>query len=119
MNKLGIYLDLIVFVLQKEETNAFKSLGTGNRIATVLFYMSDVSQGGATVFPSIRVSLWPRKGSAAFWFNLFESGEGDYLTRHAACPVLAGTKWGEWYIIKEHHKNEFLTQQRLLLQILM
>lgn len=26
--------------LQKEETNAFKSLGTGNRIATVLFYVS-------------------------------------------------------------------------------
>lgn len=25
---------------RKEETNAFKSLGTGNRIATVLFYVS-------------------------------------------------------------------------------
>ncbi|GAB0097676.1 Prolyl 4-hydroxylase, alpha subunit [Sergentomyia squamirostris] len=78
---------------RKEETNAFKSLGTGNRIATVLFYMSDVSQGGATVFPSIRTALWPKKGTAAFWHNLFASGEGDYQTRHAACPVLAGTKW--------------------------
>uniref|UniRef100_A0A6B2EEH2 procollagen-proline 4-dioxygenase n=1 Tax=Phlebotomus kandelakii TaxID=1109342 RepID=A0A6B2EEH2_9DIPT len=78
---------------RKEETNAFKSLGTGNRIATVLFYMSDVSQGGATVFPSIRTALWPKKGTAAFWYNLFASGEGDYETRHAACPVLAGTKW--------------------------
>lgn len=26
-------------MLQKEEKNAFKSLGTGNRIATVLFYV--------------------------------------------------------------------------------
>ena len=29
-----------------------------------------------------------------FWFNLKKSGDGDYSTRHAACPVLAGTKWG-------------------------
>lgn len=78
---------------RKEERNAFKSLGTGNRIATVLFYMSDVPQGGATVFPTLKVTLWPRKGSAAFWHNLYPNGEGDFLTRHAACPVLTGSKW--------------------------
>ncbi|EEZ97484.1 Prolyl 4-hydroxylase subunit alpha-2-like Protein [Tribolium castaneum] len=78
---------------RRDERNAFKSLGTGNRIATVLFYMSDVEQGGATVFPSIQVSLWPQKGSAAFWYNLHPSGDGDKMTRHAACPVLTGSKW--------------------------
>ncbi|CAG0885523.1 unnamed protein product [Darwinula stevensoni] len=57
--------------------------------------MSDVSAGGATVFPELRLSLWPQKGSSAFWFNLHKSGEGDMKTRHAACPVLAGSKWGE------------------------
>lgn len=35
------------------------------------------------------------QGSAVFWYNLFPSGEGDYSTRHAACPVLVGNKWGE------------------------
>ncbi|XP_032454381.1 prolyl 4-hydroxylase subunit alpha-1 isoform X2 [Nasonia vitripennis] len=78
---------------RREEKNAFKSLGTGNRIATVLYYMSDVEQGGGTVFTKINISLWPKKGSAAFWYNLKPNGEGDYKTRHAACPVLTGSKW--------------------------
>lgn len=56
--------------------------------------MSDVEQGGGTVFTAINISLWPRKGSAAFWYNLKPNGEGDFKTRHAACPVLTGSKWG-------------------------
>uniref|UniRef100_A0A8C5QCQ9 Prolyl 4-hydroxylase subunit alpha-1 n=1 Tax=Leptobrachium leishanense TaxID=445787 RepID=A0A8C5QCQ9_9ANUR len=78
---------------RKDEPDAFKELGTGNRIATWLFYMSDVEAGGATVFPEVGAAVYPRKGSAVFWYNLFESGEGDYSTRHAACPVLVGNKW--------------------------
>uniref|UniRef100_A0A8C2LJZ9 Prolyl 4-hydroxylase subunit alpha-1 n=1 Tax=Cricetulus griseus TaxID=10029 RepID=A0A8C2LJZ9_CRIGR len=78
---------------RKDEPDAFQELGTGNRIATWLFYMSDVSAGGATVFPEVGASVWPKKGTAVFWYNLFASGEGDYSTRHAACPVLVGNKW--------------------------
>ncbi|XP_061754578.1 prolyl 4-hydroxylase subunit alpha-2-like isoform X2 [Nerophis ophidion] len=79
--------------LKKGEPDAFKRLGTGNRVATFLNYMSDVEAGGATVFPDFGAVIQPKKGTAVFWYNLFKSGEGDYRTRHAACPVLVGSKW--------------------------
>ncbi|XP_050664942.1 prolyl 4-hydroxylase subunit alpha-1-like [Leptidea sinapis] len=65
----------------------------GNRIATVLFYMSDVAQGGATVFTELGLCVFPVKGAAVFWMNLHRSGAEDLATRHAACPVLLGSKW--------------------------
>ncbi|XP_073426029.1 prolyl 4-hydroxylase subunit alpha-2 isoform X2 [Dendrobates tinctorius] len=84
---------------RKEEPDVFKRLGTGNRVATFLNYMSDVQSGGATVFPDFGAAIYPRKGTAVFWYNLFKSGEGDYRTRHAACPVLVGSKWvsNKWF----------------------
>lgn len=71
----------------------FTSLGTGNRIATFLAYMSNVEAGGGTVFTQVGTTLFPSKGDAAFWWNLKRSGDGDDSTRHAGCPVLVGSKW--------------------------
>lgn len=71
----------------------------GNRILTVIFYMSDVEAGGGTVFMSTGTRLWPEKGAAGVWYNLRPDGSGDGETKHAACPVLTGTKWvaNKWF----------------------
>lgn len=56
--------------------------------------MTDVEQGGDTVFPYINASVPPQRGAALFWHNFHEDGHPDYSTRHAACPVVVGNKWG-------------------------
>ncbi|KAJ2950102.1 hypothetical protein O0L34_g11444 [Tuta absoluta] len=81
------------FDFARKFENAFKERFQGNRIATVLFYMSEVAQGGATVFTELGLSVFPVKNAALYWMNLHPSGEGDLSTRHAACPVLRGSKW--------------------------
>lgn len=57
--------------------------------------MSEVKSGGATVFPYLDVAVQPVRGAAVFWYNIHESGELDFHTRHGACPVLYGNKWSK------------------------
>ncbi|KAH8280052.1 hypothetical protein KR018_002265 [Drosophila ironensis] len=65
----------------------------GDRIATVLFYLTDVEQGGATAFPNIQKVVFPQRGAAVMWYNLLDDGTPDERTLHAACPVIVGSKW--------------------------
>ncbi|CAI4231813.1 unnamed protein product [Auanema sp. JU1783] len=90
---LGGHYDPHYDFARKEEKNAFKNLNTGNRIATVLFYMSQPEKGGATVFNHLNTAVFPSMHDALFWYNLKRNGDGDLRTRHAACPVLLGVKW--------------------------
>uniref|UniRef100_A0A1A9WN31 procollagen-proline 4-dioxygenase n=1 Tax=Glossina brevipalpis TaxID=37001 RepID=A0A1A9WN31_9MUSC len=76
-----------------ENTYFTDTYSQGDRIVTVLFYMSDVEQGGNTVFPYMRTVVSPKKGTALVWYNLNNKLIGDWRTQHAACPVLVGSKW--------------------------
>ncbi|XP_064116840.1 prolyl 4-hydroxylase subunit alpha-1-like [Macrobrachium nipponense] len=64
-----------------------------NRMATFLIYLTDVQQGGATVFPWLGFGVRPRQGMGLLWYNLSPAGERDDRLEHAACPVLFGDKW--------------------------
>ncbi|XP_034486712.1 prolyl 4-hydroxylase subunit alpha-2-like [Drosophila innubila] len=63
------------------------------RVATVLFYFTEVEQGGGTVFPKLQQIFNPQPGMAVFWYNLHDDGTPNNKTLHGACPVLVGSKW--------------------------
>jgi prolyl 4-hydroxylase len=66
---------------------------TGDRILTFMFYMSDVTAGGYTSFTNVGIAARPMKGSAVFWFNLYEDGYTDEpVSQHGGCPVILGRK---------------------------
>ncbi|KAL3111252.1 hypothetical protein niasHT_014306 [Heterodera trifolii] len=65
----------------------------GNRIATVLFYLTQPHDGGYTIFTDMNIGIEPTEHDALFWYNLRSDGSVDPRTRHAACPVLSGFKW--------------------------
>ncbi|NXH71939.1 P4HA3 hydroxylase, partial [Hydrobates tethys] len=75
---------------------------SGNRIATVMIYLSTVEAGGSTAFIYANFSVPVVKNAALFWWNLRRNGDGDGDTLHAGCPVLAGDKWVANKWIHEH-----------------
>ncbi|XP_075254210.1 prolyl 4-hydroxylase subunit alpha-1-like isoform X2 [Convolutriloba macropyga] len=66
--------------------------GWSNRLITMVVYLSDVLEGGNTVFPKLDIAVAPRKGSAVVWENLRSDGTPYEETLHAGCPVLIGSK---------------------------
>jgi prolyl 4-hydroxylase len=93
---------------RETEPNSFDEW-RGNRILTAIYYIGDVLAGGYTVFPELGIKVEPTKNSVGLWYNLLASGDGDYRTRHAACPVLTGSKWvaNKWFHIRgqEFHRR--------------
>lgn len=65
----------------------------GQRIGTLIMYLSDVESGGATVFPNIGLEVQPQKGAALFFSYMCEHGKLDFQSLHGGSPVLAGEKW--------------------------
>ncbi len=82
--------------------------GKKNRFATVFWYLTDVEDGGHTIFPragglppmnnfadcSRGLKVKPQKGKVIIFYSLDASGTRDDLSLHGACPVGEGNvKW--------------------------
>ncbi len=64
----------------------------GQRIATVLIYLNDCAEGGHTSFPTVGLSVKPKKGTALVFFPCKADGTPDTRTLHAALPAV-DEKW--------------------------
>ena len=63
----------------------------GQRLATLVMYLQEPAQGGATTFPDIGLEVAPKRGSAVFFS--YERPDPATRTLHGGAPVLAGEKW--------------------------
>ncbi|CAN1141398.1 Probable prolyl 4-hydroxylase 9 [Linum perenne] len=77
------------------------------RVASFLLYLTNVEEGGETMFPyengtripgydykqCIGLKVKPRQGDGLLFYNVFPNTTIDRKSLHGSCPVIKGEKW--------------------------
>lgn len=89
------------------------------RVATFLLYLTNVEEGGETMFPfenglnmdigydfekCIGLKLKPRQGDGLLFYSVFTNGTIDPTSLHGSCPVIRGEKWVATKWIRDQSK---------------
>lgn len=63
----------------------------GQRVATLVMYLSEPEKGGGTIFPDVHFEVAPKRGNAVFFS--YTRAHPSTKTLHGGQPVIAGEKW--------------------------
>lgn len=75
----------------------------GQRTWTAMFYLNDVINGGATLFPTIDLSIAPTRGAMLVWNNLYRNGKENFSSMHEARPPVSNSK----YVVTQWFRQNF------------
>ncbi len=63
----------------------------GQRVATIIMYLSEPEKGGGTTFPDVQLEVAPKRGNAVFFS--YDRAHPSSKSLHGGAPVIAGEKW--------------------------
>ncbi|MBB3179495.1 2OG-Fe(II) oxygenase [Variovorax sp. Sphag1AA] len=75
----------------------------GQRVATLVMYLHEPEQGGATTFPDVGLEVAPKRGTGVFFS--YERPDPATRTLHGGAPVLSGEKWVATKWLREREFN--------------
>ncbi|XP_022977335.1 probable prolyl 4-hydroxylase 9 [Cucurbita maxima] len=91
------------------------------RVASFLLYLTDVEEGGETMFPfenglnmdgkydyqkCTGLKVKPRQGDGLLFYSVFPNGTIDPTSLHGSCPVVKGQKWVATKWIRDQVQND-------------
>ncbi|KAK4563341.1 hypothetical protein RGQ29_005735 [Quercus rubra] len=91
------------------------------RVASFLLYLSNVEEGGETMFPfennsnkgtgydykkCIGLKVKPRQGDGLLFYSVFPNGTIDGTSLHGSCPVIKGEKWVATKWIRDQEQDD-------------